>query len=493
VDVTPARLSRAALVSPGTGTSERHVSPSTSPAVLVEAGLRMLLVGIYLATMWLAVAHVSNRMGLLLLAIGLTIIFGILISSSGLQCMHPQFLILGAFYVYGFLTPVMLYQNNNLRFYGTNIDAVFPTMMFATLVALIAYVIGCNVPITWRSVTRVELTRKQYDRFGVAMAAAGVGGFMLWVYLRGEFVDRAQLLPTVEGPGNTVSIGYLLAAQHLSVPAMAFLATAHRSRFWRSKAPYLMVPMVLAALSTGSRSQVLMILMPGVLVAILARRRLPPLTVALSVACVLSVGYIALGYVRSQTQVGEAATLPGIIASLNVNNLTSDTSVTQTFALLLDRVPEDTDYLYGSSFSYMIIQAIPRHWYPEKGLPPELDLLWRYTNYTSGFATMSYGGLYVNFGYVGIAAGMLFFGLYSSLAYHTWRLRESSSFARIFLAVAIVLQFLTFNRGSFAGNIGHYAFMLGPLLGMIVWSRYFRSTSASRHGWRRDAASQYAR
>lgn len=182
--------------------------------------------------------------------------------------------------------------------------------------------------------------------------------------------------------------------------------------------------LVINFLAAGSRSSVIYYIVLGLLVWQLRARKITGMKILIALVISLIILSI-LGNFRSSTFDGEVDwnALTGSSSTKDESVFNSATGELEersgagngTFPILA-RVPEEVDYLYGSTYLAVLTLPIPRGWWPEK--PGLVGGLVGYTFFggsTAGVPPGPMGEAYWNFGIAGVLIVFFIFG-----AFHKW-------------------------------------------------------------------------
>lgn len=253
---------------------------------------------------------------------------------------------------------------------------------------------------------------RNYGLLGVGVAATAalysVGGPAGAAFLLEDFGSRRLLTQ-----GSTP----ILIGLSLGAPATAILA-ANWARDPRSLW-LLLVAIPIAVVSTGYNGQrwrVVVIIVAVLAIVHLGHRRIPR-TVLISVLVTLLVAFVWVGQHRNQIGTSqEAPSLEGANLYYNYIGSTHEVGQFRDFVTLLDGMPQTLDFQYGQTF----LSIIPQAPFPTGGAlftnaffpgVPEI------VSYPPSYP----GELYMNFGALGVAGGMLAFGFVLGAVEAFWR------------------------------------------------------------------------
>jgi oligosaccharide repeat unit polymerase len=240
------------------------------------------------------------------------------------------------------------------------------------------------------------------------------------------------------------------------------LLNSSTTKWARRTAYFFTIVLLPLALSTGFRSNVVKAIAPIVLAWYLQRQRRPSAKLCFVIALAAILIFASIGLVRSgQATFADAFTSAALF---DRELLLSDLNTIQAMCMVIAKVPEQFDYLWGESIRYVPIHLLPRSLFPDKGVAPEVQLVWDATDRYAGFAIPIFGLFYLNFSYPGAFVGMALVGYFVSKVYHGFRKNPSLRRAQAYLMVIYLLAYLAFPRHSFVQTLTQVVYVFCPLL-----------------------------
>jgi oligosaccharide repeat unit polymerase len=290
----------------------------------------------------------------------------------------------------------------------------------------------------------------------------------LFIFGQASYGDWWEL---AQGP----RIGYLYASRE-ALPACLLLAYGTRSTK-RIPIQYILVALAMLVLfaGDGGRSRVLLLAM-GVWAYLHLERRIRPRAAQILIAMAL-VLYVIVGAIGFYRAPGHAVAETPYSTEDAWDVFIDSSSVAVATAAKLHWVSSMADYDWGRFVLKILMQWIPGYIWPEKyDLLPEPGYL-RY--FSTGAATTYWVGWYVNFGLLGIIAGMLILAWVVRWIYDRYRRNPSSLYLRV--SVALLGPFLVkiVGRGDLSQTFYAVLFVFGPVI-ILRWvvGRYRRRRPA---------------
>jgi oligosaccharide repeat unit polymerase len=427
-----------------------------------NAGLRVLF-GALLTGSWAAALLVfpAEWSTVVLVSAFLLLLGFVLCGSRELDVLSPLTVVALSFFVYCFGGFVSFLLSGRTYFYAVDITSQVDRFFILSTLGLAGLVVGWRLGATRKTCARVQYSETALLVSGLLFAVAAAASFFLYYFLSGTFVDRVRILPTLESRSEVITIGYLLQGLDLCVPGLALLAASQRT--WvRRLGVVLGAVLMVFALTTGFRANVVKIVMPLAVMHYLRVGRRPFARTCLVAVMVALIVFAGIGMVRSgNATFAEAFTSSALF---DPDLLLSDLNTVQAMAMVLAKVPSQVDYLLGESLFYVPTHVLPRSFFPNKGVAPEVQLVWDVTDKYAGFAIPIFGLFYLNLGYPGAAGGMLLVGLVLSRVYHRYLVDSGNPRLQALLTVTVVLAYLTFPRHSLVQILTQCVYCLSPFL-----------------------------
>jgi oligosaccharide repeat unit polymerase len=251
----------------------------------------------------------------------------------------------------------------------------------------------------------------------------------------------------------------------LTVAFMLLYAFSRRGRVWLLP---IFACLLLIYTTIGFRYRVLILVMAPVVYWYLAGRRRPGVVVMVTAAlcCIGMIGII--GNTRRAFRTGSDVETDQLSLESTGESFTRSLDIYQPYLAIVDAFPDRRQFLWGSSFAYLLVQPIPRRLWPDKPEAPikRIDrMILNDVAAKSGVAYPNVGEFYVNFGVLGIAVGMWLFGISMRILYEYLRKHEDNDWARIAYALALPFLVQVISRGYFVQIAQEAAFLFVPLVG----------------------------
>lgn len=260
----------------------------------------------------------------------------------------------------------------------------------------------------------------------------------------------------------------------LTSALMLLIAFARRGRKWLV---VMFVALLVVYSTIGFRFRVVVLVIAPIVFYYLKAQRRPSVmkVAAAGAALVLLIGAIGLG--RRSFRSGSSVESGTISVASSSATFENDLDLYQAYLAIVDGFPRDHDYLWGSSFTYLVIQPIPRVLWPDKPDAPVRTILNEILGSdatTAGVAYPNVGEYYANFGVLGVFVGMWLFGLVMRAMYEYLRQHQDNDWTRVTYAVALPFLVQVVSRGYFVQIFQQAAFLLLPL-GVGMWICRHRS------------------
>jgi oligosaccharide repeat unit polymerase len=213
----------------------------------------------------------------------------------------------------------------------------------------------------------------------------------------------------------------------------------------------------LLPLISSSRTEIALALANCIVIWHYMRRKISLKAIA-TIMTVLLLLIVFLGALRAVSQ-GKFDDLTGflnagtVVEQLLLNRNWLDVAKT---AHIIDEVPGTMDFQYGQTMITWLFAPVPRQvWIskPAVRIGPELGyLIFDTGRLKTGVPPGIIGELYLNFGYFGIAVGMLIFGYWLKYLYNSFRRHIATNKNAMLLYIALLVPFsLSLFGGDFSG------------------------------------------
>lgn len=315
-----------------------------------------------------------------------------------------------------------------------------------------------------------EYSRRIVVKLSAVLLVLALTGAFLSMYNAGKnplFVLTLGRVKTETGDGLfSAASGKLLFLTmfiNVLVPVFMMLFVFQRKHRWLLVPVFLII--FLINLSDGFRYRILMLVFaPLVYLCIRKHRKLKLTRLAILVFAAFILVTVVGAWrnnIRSGTQ----------LISLNWDVLLSaympNIEVFFPFYRILGVVPEYYGYLNGRGYLYTFTVMVPRIIWPDKPEPLERDILtiaFGEVGMKSGPAYPNIGEFYIEFGVIGILAGMFLFGLFSKWTASLYKSSRRSSLSLIGYAMLLPYYLQIVCRGHFASIFMEMVFTFGPVL-----------------------------
>jgi len=255
----------------------------------------------------------------------------------------------------------------------------------------------------------------------------------------------------------------------LTSALMLFFAFSRSRRKWILAAFF---GLLLIYTTIGFRYRVVILILAPVLYHYLKVNRRPDVVKVAAVAIALMLLIGAIGELRDSFRAGEPVDPTRISLSSSSESFANDLDLYQGYLAIVDAIPREHDYFWGSSLAYLLIQPIPRSLWPDKPAAPVatiVDVILGPDAVIAGIAYPNVGEFYANFGVVGLVIGMWLFGLLARVLYEYLGQHKENDWARIIYSLMFPFLLQVISRGYFVQIFQEAAFLLFPiLLGMRI-------------------------
>jgi oligosaccharide repeat unit polymerase len=394
-----------------------------------------------------------------------------------LDPLEPVFIVSAAYFLYLVYAPGSNLLAGEQYFFGKLITPLVPRGSWYASLGIVGLWIGYYLSKLGVSASRV-LPRPPSSRDGASTHAVIIAALTLLlfgIYLRASSLSWLQLISLGQvqqtedwAVGAVRNQGafrnYLYSTiDWLTVAYMLFLAFSRSGRRWLLPC---FVCLLLIYTTIGFRYRILILAMAPAVYFCLKHRRRPGIA-AMAVGtliCIAAIGII--GDLRNSFRSGAQVQLSDVSARSAGTSFAASLDIYQPYLAIIDGFPDRHEFLWGSSFAYLLVHPIPRSLWPEKPEAPIVGI----TRLTlgdaavqSGVAYPNIGEFYANFGVAGIVIGMWLFGIVMRCSYEYMKRYSDNDWARV--AYAITLPFLVqvVSRGYFVQIAQEAAFLFAPL------------------------------
>jgi oligosaccharide repeat unit polymerase len=384
----------------------------------------------------------------------------------------------------GLRVPYILFSGEaraEFLMFESNFDAAESHMTWICI-GVAAFVIGYCVinrrlSMAWVPMARTDL---MFSRRVLIISAlfALAGGAAAMVFIRNSGFDLG---------GGLASASRKTFVLHEAADGQKFASTGGLLRFM---VVFAEIPLlVLLGLLIVKRLRwtlnltllVLLLCIPVFLVPFLTSSRSPIVLVFLNIAIVafyfrkLKLHHLLIGVLIS----GLIVVVMGNLRNQNMDGGMDQRSIAGTFvgsgngldiirtAAIIDRVPENVDYLYGWSYLSLVTFYVPRSVWPEKpsvALGPwvKREVFGEPVPGNNGWPSGMIAEAYVNFGLLLIPVVMMLFGMFLRLIYNSFR-----PYLGVSLVITILYALLAWRLG-FDGIGLNFAHVMSSILVVVI-------------------------
>jgi oligosaccharide repeat unit polymerase len=396
----------------------------------------------------------------------------------------PTMILAASYFLYFVYAPMRNLLAGRDYFFGKLVMPLLPAGSLYLAVGIVSMWIGYYSSNAARRVARFlpspPTSRRGAVPYAWVVVAVALVAFNAYAHMAGlswtrlltlgQFGNATTALSGEAPLGGSAFSNYLYGTlDWLTSALMLLYAFARRGRKWLTVA---FVALFLVYTTIGFRIRVVVLILAPIVYYYLKAKRRPTVlkVMALAGAMMLLIG--AIGLLRGSFRPGERVDAGNVTIASSSQTFASDLDIYQGYLAIIDAFPRDHQYLWGSSFTYLFIQPIPRSLWPEKPDAPVLailDAILGVDAITAGVAYPNAGEYYANFGAAGLVAGMWLFGFLVRALYEYIREHADNEWALVVYAVTLPFLVQVISRGYFVQIVQEAAFLLLPLvLGMWV-------------------------
>ncbi len=414
--------------------------------------------------------------------VGWAVVVSDQVSASAIS---PVLIVAGLGLIYGTIVPVALASAEETFLLGVDYRPWFWTASAICALAVVAFIVGyalaaprqgVAVPVERAVVDQSQganLSGSLIDRVAKVLALVA-GMLILYRFARYGVGGWAIRLGDDRSAESGVTAYVTYAPQYLG-GLLLYLFYQVRSTAVRRLCGALIFLLAFYFFATGVRYLVITMLCAVALLQYWRKRGrlLPP---ARSLLAVLVGGGVVLGvggYLRTVSQYG--ATAVGIRESAARSF--------DVFLPLAGLVPYtgENGYLFGTSYTYLVYQVVPRSVWPAKPYPPTVTAIGGYTALQEGRAFPVWGEMFLNFGWIGVAVGMAMFG-YGVRRLMLYWLRNRLRFVTldVLAAISVPLLLQWTSRGLFVQLVYNTMGLIVGVLAVFALERRLVRLAARR-------------
>ena len=407
---------------------------------------------VFFATVWGALSDPTSRSAL-----------GGLLVAAFLGCL------------YGIYVPLTLQSPGAGLLQGVNYGPWIWEASVVTAVATVCFIAGLSLAGDRRSLAVTDASSPRQATSPRLQAAALV---LLSVFL----VASAAVSGIGESHSATQPAAYLLYAPQYALGAGLFLYYLGRSKLVRRIGGVTCLILTASFAASGVRYLALVGAAALLILTIWTRGpvRLPR---ARMFWLAVLVGFVALSILGVTRQSGSELSSTSVITS-GIDS----SDVVLPLAAVIKRT-QDRGFLLGTSYTYLVIQVVPRQVWPGKPTPPTVDVIGEFSDVREGRAFPLWGEMYLNFGWLGVVIGMAAIGYFYRRLLRAWGTRRVDS-PGLDVAMALCAPLLVqwMSRGLFVQLIYNSA---GLLVVPLMLARADRQGRAGTRRGRKIVAGRY--
>jgi hypothetical protein len=423
---------------------------------------------------------------------------------GSLTIFEPITVLTVGFLLYFVVGPVVSLLTEQTAYLGRDFRSLYPLGFIGVAASAAVMWLGYALPLgprigKWvairlslRGTPAVAHQEALMRHAGWAVVAGGALGLFSSLLLGGSSVGTV-LLPGVLSSGkqsleasSATTPNYLYLMLEWFIPGyLLLLAGGALRRRWLGLV--LAASVLIVYVSVGFRYRIVIFLV-GIATVRYARKAVArPLLVLLigGVAGLLFIGYVgaARNYYRSGGTAGSP--VPGTSDVLDSSR--GDTVIFETFAAVLEAVPQRVSYAGLAPIRGVFVQPIPRQIWPDKPGPVYLnkinEAIGTPAAFGSGPAVPNFGEYYLAFGWPGVVLGMLLFGAAARALWEFWRASKGDGFALVVFACSLPFLLQVVTRGYTAAIVQEWFFIVFPAVFVARRARR-RSRARAKQGSR---------
>jgi len=437
------------------------------------------LVGLLVA---LALAGLFNEQGgsiwfsLTGLTLVLSIPFFVAVMRGRFDPFEPIYIVCASYFLYLVYAPARDFLNGKEHFFGRHVMPLVPLgSLYAglSIAAMIgAYYLRIGSPAARLRPMPPE-SMERLRRSALIFGAMGILGFSGWLVQSGRswlgFLTLGQFGGGTETFffDETGATNYFLVSVELLIPAFVLLyATMTTRRVWLI--PAFLLPMLIYT-TLGFRYRLLILVLAPIVYRYLQQRRRPNILSLLFALAVTIIFIGAMAPLRQSFRVGKEITAQDVMEVEAVENFNTDLDIYQPYLAMIDAMPLEEDFLWGQSFTYLLIHPIPRAIWRGKPDSPARAVIraaFRGDNapIASGVAYPNFAEFYANFGLAGMILGMAVFGFGMRKVQDFLHANRESPLAVAIFALTLPFLVQVVSRGYLVQIFQEFAFIIAPLM-----------------------------
>jgi len=442
---------------------------------------------------------------MLLAAIAMVLALALMIRlfQNRLDLFEPLTVFVLVWTVLFFARPIAMFITGSFDTSGYQVRDGMAGMLFMALTGCVGFLGAYALPVG-RSLGRKldplpeirHLARAA--AYAIAIAMIGVLMFAAFIAISGGFSTLLALMSGRQENAIVLSgvstTAYLQGGLALTLPAsliLFYVASKRRSLVLGGLGLGCVLVGLVVSGPSGIRGWILPYVGAPFILLYLSRNRRPGVVLVL---LLLFVGFGLNGFIADARDSATRQTT-GISQLLSQNFtrlgdgwtrfvLGGDTEMPNLLALEVMKVPSIIPFMDGAATGQVLVQPIPRQFWPSKPRSGDEVLtrtLFVETNLNA--ASRQYtpmANFYLDFGYIGVLFGMAFLGILMRVFYEYFRINSASGSVQLIYAAALPFLFALL-RGSIADVSGRLVFILPPLVLGVYLARQQRSSHTDAH------------
>ena len=385
---------------------------------------------------------------------------------------HFVFLTYFLYFVYG---PAKDLATGRQYLYGIDVLPLLPRGSLLLALGLVALLVGYYGGMGRSLAVRLPrpyVARRSAAAYGYALAVVGILMFALFVRTSGmsilHFVTFGQLGydPANVAASNANPFQFYFYFGIDLLPAALLIALAHdpKRRRWIMLG---IVLVLIAYITIGFRYRVLVLALGVPIFFYLRAHRRPRLWQLMIAGIVLAIVIGGIARLRYYFRTGTPVQAEMLSVGEAQQQFFAEMSLYQPYLALLHAFPTEHDYLWGRSFAHVLVHPIPRRLWTTKPEAPVREILRAAFDseapVQAGVAYPNIGEYYVNFGLLGVVAGMFLTGLMLRALYEYLLVHRDNDWVRILFALALPFLVQFVSRGYFVQIVQEAMFFFGPI------------------------------
>jgi hypothetical protein len=407
---------------------------------------------------------------------------GVRVWQGRFDLFEPLTLVAAVFFLYFSFAPLVRLLTYDFSYGGRSFEPMYGRGLLLVTIPILAAWVGYALPLGRslgeRFAAPLRLTEpglRVMRRWGWVMTAAAFAGTALWLVTFGLSPTRFLLpgvLTSSAGTATGPDVAWFFLAMEWLVPAFLLLVAARGFPGRWALLAYLAV-VLLMYVSMAFRYRLVVFLIAAVTLYYLRRERRPS-TVLLGAGgglLFMAAGWLSLARLYINTA-GQYGSLEFSLEAVLKAGL-ADTRIFESFMAVTYLVPDYVDYAYFDPLVYPAVLPVPRALWPGKPLPEWLGSIGKAIGTPEavyyGAAVPGFGEYYLAFGWVGMAVGMVTFGVLARALWAWFRTDPRDPARQVVFAISNIWLMEVIIRGYLAQIVREWCFFILPAL-LVMWA-----------------------